>query len=98
MTEPVALYALQPPAAVITLNRPDRRNALSRGLIAALAEAFERAQDDAKARCVILTGAGTAFCAGMDLAELADTLNQASDAVVWDDALRLAQLYDSISH
>src|SRR5437867_6146080 len=96
LTDPLALYALHPPAAVITLNRPDRRNALSRELVTALTDGFERARDDAAARCVILTGTGAAFCAGMDLAELADTLNQASKAIVWEDALKLAKLYDLI--
>ena len=76
MSEPLVLYELRPPAAVLTLNRPDRRNALSRGLIAALTDAFARARDDAAARCVILTGAGTVFCAGMDLAELQESLDQ----------------------
>jgi len=97
MSEPLALYELRPPAAVITLNRPDRRNAISRGLIAALGDAFRRAADDNEARCVILTGAGPAFCAGMDLAELAESLNQATASnSVWDDAMRLATLYDAI--
>jgi methylglutaconyl-CoA hydratase len=97
MSESLALYELRPPAAVITLNRPDRRNAISRGLIAALTDAFMRAADDAAARCVILTGAGSAFCAGMDLAELAESLGQAvAPASVWDDALRLAALYEFI--
>jgi methylglutaconyl-CoA hydratase len=97
MTEPLALYELRPPAAVITLNRPDRRNAISRGLITALNDAFLRAADDAAARCVILTGAGSVFCAGMDLAELAESLDQAvAPSTVWDDALRLASLYDLI--
>jgi methylglutaconyl-CoA hydratase len=97
MSEPLALYELRPPAAVITLNRPDRRNALSRGLIAALSDAFLRAADDTAARCVIVTGAGHAFCAGMDLAELAESLDQsASPASVWEDALKLATLYDFI--
>src|SRR5437868_3594247 len=97
MSEPLARYELRPPAAVITLNRPDKRNALSRGLIAALTDAFLRAADDAAARCVILTGAGNVFCAGMDLAELAESLSQAATpASVWDDALRLASLYDFI--
>jgi methylglutaconyl-CoA hydratase len=82
---------------VITLNRPDKRNALSRGLIAALTEAFQRARDDAAARCVILTGAGPVFCAGMDLAELSESLQQAGDqSDVWDDSLKLAKLYDLI--
>jgi len=97
MNEPLVLYELRPPAAVITLNRPDRRNAISRGLIAALTDAFQRAAAAAAARCVILTGAGKVFCAGMDLAELAESLTQAvAPASVWDDALRLAALYDFI--
>src|SRR5581483_6666003 len=88
---------LRPPAAVITLNRPDKRNALSRELIAALSEAVQRAKDDAAVRCLILTGAGPVYCAGMDLAEMAATLERPQDAAaVWDDALRLATLYDLI--
>jgi methylglutaconyl-CoA hydratase len=97
MSEPLVVYELRPPAAVITLNRPDRRNAISRGLIAATTDAFVRAADDSGARCVILTGAGTAFCAGMDLAELAESLRESiAAATVWDDALRLANLYHLI--
>ena len=74
MSDDLVLYERRPPAAVLTLNRPDRRNALSRGLIAALHEAFARAGDDPEARCVVLTGAGNTFCAGMDLAELQEGL------------------------
>jgi methylglutaconyl-CoA hydratase len=97
MSEDLVLYRLQPPAAVITLNRADKRNALSRGLIAALAAAFEKARDDPAARCVILTGAGPVFCAGMDLAELSESLHLPKEQTpVWDDALRLAKLYDLI--
>src|SRR4051812_43283518 len=95
MTEPLVRYDRRPPAVVLTINRPDKRNALSRELIAALTAAFERARDDAAARCVILTGAGPAFCAGMDLAELSETI-EAEQAVIWDDALRLARLFDLI--
>jgi methylglutaconyl-CoA hydratase len=95
MTEPLALYEVRPPAAVITLNRADKRNALSQGLIAALIEAFQRARDDPAARCVILTGIGSVFCAGMDLAELQDKIGRDQEKdTVWDDALRLATLYD----
>ena len=50
-------YATDGPAAVLTLNRPEKRNALSRALIAALADAFARAATD-DSRCVILTGSG----------------------------------------
>jgi methylglutaconyl-CoA hydratase len=97
MSDPLVLYTPRPPCAVVTLNRADRRNALSRGLIAELTAAFERARADAAARSVILTGAGTVFCAGMDLAELQESLDMpAESSPVWDDALRLARLYDLI--
>jgi methylglutaconyl-CoA hydratase len=93
----LVLYESRPPAVVITLNRVDKRNALSRSLIAGLADAFERAKNDASARCVILTGAGSVFCAGMDLAELQESLTAPKEqSPVWDDALRLAKLYDLI--
>ncbi len=89
-------YEARSPSAIITLNRADKRNALSRGLIEALSEAFTRAQEDAEARCVILTAAGPVFCAGMDLAELQESLGSPKDTPVWEDALRLAKLYDRI--
>jgi len=93
MSEAVALYRIEGPAAVITLNRPDKRNAISRELIAGVGDAVRRAGADAAARVLILTGAGNAFCAGMDLAELTETLTGASEGKVWDDAQRLADLY-----
>ncbi|MCI0682794.1 MAG: enoyl-CoA hydratase-related protein [Gemmataceae bacterium] len=94
-------YAIESPAAVITLNRADKRNALSRALIAALADAFARAADDAQARCAILAAAGPVFCAGMDLAELEEALDAAERSgeplgAVWENALLLARLYDQI--
>jgi methylglutaconyl-CoA hydratase len=97
MSETVVLFEARPPALVVTLNRPDRRNALSRALIATLTDAFQRARDDASVRGVILTGAGSSFCAGMDLAELQEAVSRGDDAdTVWEDALRLATLYDLI--
>src|SRR5688572_25573227 len=91
----LVLYELRGPAAVVTLNRPDKRNALSRGLIAALADAVARAEADPAARCVVLTGSGPAFCAGMDLDELRGTLTDTADQV-WDDAAKLSALYERI--
>jgi methylglutaconyl-CoA hydratase len=97
MSDSVVLSEARPPFTLVTLNRPDRRNALSRALISELATAFEHARDDPKVRCVILTGAGPVFCAGMDLAELQASLDVPAEASsVWDDALRLASLYDLI--
>jgi enoyl-CoA hydratase/carnithine racemase len=53
----------------ITLNRPDRLNAMNRQLIADLAETVEAANRDDATKVIILTGAGRAFCAGDDLDE-----------------------------
>jgi methylglutaconyl-CoA hydratase len=97
MTQELVRYDVQAPAAMITLNRPEKRNALTRGLITALGEAFQRARDDNDARCVIVTGAGPAFCAGMDLAELRQAVAPGhDDNAVWKDALLLAGVYDAI--
>jgi methylglutaconyl-CoA hydratase len=97
MSEALVLYELTAPAAVITLNRADKRNALSRGLIDAISGAFTRALNEESARCVILAGAGSVFCAGMDLAELQQSADAPKEqSPVWDDALRLARLYDQI--
>lgn len=52
----------------LTLNRPQRKNALSPWLVAELTLALERAASEPAVRCVVLTGAGAQFCAGADLA------------------------------
>jgi methylglutaconyl-CoA hydratase len=97
MTDNLARYENRPPAAIVTLNRTDKRNALSLGLIDALIAACTRARDDPAARCLILTGAGSVFCAGMDLAELAATIEApAQKDAVWENALRLGTLYELI--
>jgi methylglutaconyl-CoA hydratase len=89
----LVLYSHVGPAAVLTINRPDKRGALSRDLIAALTAAVHRAAADPAARCLILTGSGPAFCAGMDLDELRGTLTAEADQV-WDDAHKLSALYE----
>lgn len=55
--------------AVVTLQRPDKRNALSIDLRVELTDAFSRLGDDETVGCVVLTGAGTAFCSGMDTSQ-----------------------------
>ena len=57
--------------AILTLNRPKQRNAMSAELVAALLNAAERAGQDAAVGAIMLTGAGNGFCAGSDLAGLA---------------------------
>ena len=56
---------------VLTLNRPDRLNALTVSLHAALMEALEAAETDPECRAILLHGAGRGFCAGQDLTEVA---------------------------
>lgn len=59
------------PIAVLTLNRPDRRNALSKELLARLRDALDEVGVDTAIRAIVVTGAGAAFCSGMDLKEAA---------------------------
>ncbi len=56
-------------SATITLNRPDRMNALTQDLMEDLRRALEKAASDTKVRAVCLTGSGRGFCAGQDLSE-----------------------------
>jgi len=70
--EPVLLEALDRGVLRLTLNRPAQRNALSVGLMAALAEALDRAAENHEVRVVVIAAAGPAFSAGHDLRELRD--------------------------
>jgi len=66
------LYDVAGPVAVVTLNRPEQRNALGPQMLRDLFTAFEAARDDPAVRTIVLTGAGDkAFCAGADLAGFA---------------------------
>lgn len=64
---------------IVTLNRPDRLNALSRALQLELAEFWPKVQADSGVRCVIVTGAGRAFSAGADIADLTTGTRPRSD-------------------
>jgi len=69
MSEAV-VFEMQGPVAIITINRPERRNAINAEVRAGLFAAWRRFEDDPVAKVAILTGAGDqAFCAGMDLKE-----------------------------
>ncbi|MEM9186990.1 MAG: enoyl-CoA hydratase/isomerase family protein [Planctomycetota bacterium] len=58
------------PVATVVLNRPDRRNALTRAMIAELREALRDLYLEKRVRAIVLTGAGDAFCSGRDIAEM----------------------------
>jgi enoyl-CoA hydratase/carnithine racemase/ketosteroid isomerase-like protein len=64
---------------IVTLDRPDRLNALSRALQLELAEFWPKVQADSGVRCVIVTGAGRAFSAGADIADLTTGTRPRSD-------------------
>ena len=63
------LYEVDGPAARITLNRPDKLNAMSASVVEGLVEAFAMASADDRVKVVVVSGAGRAFCSGYDLAE-----------------------------
>ena len=64
------LYQVQDGVATITMNRPQSLNSMNPGLIDGLHEALTKAAEDTAVRCLVLTGAGRAFCAGGDLGYL----------------------------
>ena len=75
---------------ILSLNRSDKRNALSVALIEALTSALKDAEKDLARRVVILRGEGPSFCAGLDLKEVADP------AMAHRSAEALAALYETI--
>jgi methylglutaconyl-CoA hydratase len=83
--EQPVLYTQEDAVARITLNRPEKRNALNPALIAGIKDALRQASRDERVRVVIITGAGKDFCSGADLASLqqvaaADVSENAEDA------------------
>ncbi len=86
------LYDVDGVVARITLNRPEKRNALNDELIAALKEALRRANDKEDVRVVIVTGAGDDFCSGADLAAL-QKVASATIAENLEDARSLMELF-----
>jgi enoyl-CoA hydratase/carnithine racemase len=77
---PEVLYAVEAGIATLTLNRPERMNAISRPMLAQLSARLLEADADKNVRVVILTGSGRAFCAGLDLAG-ATSANPSADQI-----------------
>jgi enoyl-CoA hydratase/carnithine racemase len=77
--------------AVVTLNRPEKLNALSMELRRELVAALEELQRDPAVRVLVLTGAGRAFCAGLDLNELSQTSANSARAFELDPVAALLQ-------
>jgi enoyl-CoA hydratase len=75
-SQPVVLVEVVNGVATVTLNRPDARNALSRALMNALWDAIAAADANPDVAAIILTGSDPAFCAGVDLKEVAGETSQ----------------------
>jgi len=72
-------FAVRDRVAVITLDRPEQRNAFSGPMSESLSRVYARCDADDEIRAVVLTGAGDAFCAGADLTSRGDTFGAARD-------------------
>lgn len=71
MSEPAVLTERQGHLLIVTLNRPERKNAINGEMLVRMYDAFVEADTDPDIRAVVLTGAGGDFCAGADLKEMA---------------------------
>ena len=92
---PVLPYTVDNGIVTLTLNRPDKRNALNQAMVKSLKAFLARAADDPAATVVVITGRGKDFCAGADLADLEQmvTLGQEENL---EDALSLGELFIQI--
>jgi methylglutaconyl-CoA hydratase len=92
MTQATILYEMQDGVARVTLNRPEKRNALSGELVGELKAAIAASARDEQCRVVVIAGAGTDFCSGADLAGL-DKTSQASVLDNMADARNMADVF-----
>lgn len=89
------LISIREGVGTITMNRPDKRNALGRNMVTSLVQAFTDLEADTGVRVVILKAAGTVFCAGADLADLKRIASQSVSDNIADSAL-LGDLFEQI--
>ncbi|HUO04479.1 MAG TPA: enoyl-CoA hydratase/isomerase family protein [Candidatus Binataceae bacterium] len=73
MADPILKIERHQNYATLTLNRPDKRNALNVGLLAAINDGLAQFENDKEIRALVLRGEGSGFCSGIDLAELHET-------------------------
>lgn len=95
MTGAPVLVSVADGVATITLNRPEKRNALNADTVKALQAALAVTETDDAVRVILLRGAGSDFCSGADLAELA-TLVELGETQSLEDARRLGALFTSL--
>ena len=91
-TDQLVVYAVDGAVARVTLNRPEKRNALNDAVIAGIKDGLKKASKDERVRVVVISGAGKDFCSGADLSALQKIAN-ASVAENSEDARLLLDLF-----
>jgi methylglutaconyl-CoA hydratase len=86
------LYSVEGARALVTLNRPEKRNALNDAVVSGLKESLRKADEDESVRVVVITGAGADFCSGADLSAL-QKISKASVMENLEDAESLMELF-----
>ncbi len=91
------IYEVDGPIAVLTLNRPDKLNAINTSMLEAINKAMDDAEDNPNVRAIVLKGAGKSFSAGFDLNdEVWDTDDDADmRAALEDDFNTIMRFWDS---
>jgi methylglutaconyl-CoA hydratase len=90
--EKVILYSVEGVVAQITLNRPQKRNALNDAMVTGIMRSLRAAEDDEGVRAVMITGSGSDFCSGADLAAI-QKISQNSIDENLEDAQSLMELF-----
>src|ERR1043165_2926639 len=92
MSDTPVIYAVEGSVALVTLNRPEKRNALDDALVGGLKDALRDADAREDVRAILVTGAGADFCSGADLSAL-QKISEASVIENLEDAESLMELY-----
>lgn len=87
---------IEAPAAWVTLNRPEVKNAMSFRMVAELQHVFESLQDHRAVRCIVLSGAGSVFCSGGDINDLRSALSDS--APVSSAAINMDAMLQAVNH
>jgi methylglutaconyl-CoA hydratase len=95
MTEQLVIYEAKDRIGYITLNRPEKRNALNAEMVTELKAAFAQAENDANCKVIVLQANGEAFCAGADLGYLQQLQNNTFDENL-QDSTHLMELFSMI--
>src|SRR5438128_10576354 len=87
MTTPLVTYAVDGKVGIVSLNRPDKLNAISPDLKKMLVERFHEADRDPATSVVVLRAEGRSFCAGYDISPNPTRANRKGNALAWHESL-----------